>query len=252
MKRTALSLAFIIFCLSFTSAQESDSPDTQLPCYTALQEAVYTTSASFSEVDELYRAAKEEASKSFTGEQKLTHLSFCDFAVGMNFYYHGKEDEARDAFDSGIKNIRAAMKIKETAENTAHYAHLLFHRASVSSFPYQIRWVPSIPGIAEKSLKLDPSYVPALVIKYGFDCLIPWPYGDYKQGVKDMTKLIQSGKVTSKEDDFFISGYTAYALEQLDRYSEAVSWYKRALESYPGNIDTEKNLKGAQKKALKK
>lgn len=241
-----------LLCISGTAAFARPSIKEELPeAYQIFREAVYHNVMTEEEVDELYKAARQDAVDNYEVQEKETLLAMCCFLKGMDLYFRQLNDKAGDVFDEGVEHIQAAMDISENSMNLSVYAYLIVHNASVKTFSYQILWIPRVPGIAKKAVKLDPQYVPARIALYSFDCLIPWPYGDYKQGVKDIATLLKPEWNASSEDIFYIGCYAGYTCYKLDRYKDALKWYKKALALYPKNKDVLRSVK-TTKKEMKK
>ena len=237
--------ASIIF---ISAAFAVPSLETELPSsYTSFRDSVYNGSSSESSITSLYNKAVSEAKLKYTSYDQLTLLAMCDYMRGMDYYYRDENEKAGDLYDSGIAFIKKSRAIKDTAVAITVYAKLLLQNAAVSSFLYQVKWVPKISGFCDDAIKLNPTYTPAVEMKYCILCYIPSPYGDYKEGTRKMPTLNDAQWKKDTEDYFTIAKATAYAFAEIDDDPKAILWYKKALEYYPGNPEVKKALANLQK-----
>lgn len=244
-KKKFLFITLILLSSSLFAVEPLESSFPQ--SYITLRDAVYNTSNTESEITDLYTKAVSDAKATYTSYDQLTLLALCDYMKGLDYYYKGEGKKAGKLFDSGIELVNKSRAIKDTAIAITVYTKLLLQNASVSSFTYQLKWVPKISGFCDDAIKLNSSYTAAYQMKYAILCFIPAPYGNYKEGATKMLSLNDDKWKKEKDDYFSIASAAAYAFSKSNQKDKAILWYKKALEYYPNNTEAKKYLAALQK-----
>lgn len=245
--RKAASIVFIFFIFpSFLFALKPLEKEFPEP-YKILRDKVYETNGTEQEIAALCSKVQDFARKNYSGDEQLILLALSDYMKGLDYYYRRENKKAADCFESGMKLIDQARKIKDSAIAITVYTKLLLQMASVKTLAYMIKYVPKIPDMCDQAIALNPAYTAAYQMKYAISCFAPPPYGNYKEGAKNMLTLYDDRFEKEKDDYFSIACAAAYALSKSNQKQEAIKWYKYALTIYPHNFEAADYLKALEK-----
>lgn len=246
---------FFAFCIAsiyvllpaFFAAQSPVFSEANAP-YTALNKAVLEGTHTEGDILHLYERSAEHA-LTYTDWEKEAALAVSNFSLGMYYYYLQDEEKAGIAFDKGITSVQKSIEKNKNTYNTALYAALLLHNASVKKIGYQLKWVPKIKGIADSAIEMDAAknFTNAYIVSYETLCFFPAPYGNYKEGIAKMTALLEGSLPKSAEHYFSIYSALGYAYSKTGNKKEAIHAYKTALTYFPHNPDAQRSLAALQK-----
>ena len=116
------------------------------------------------------------------------------------------------------------------------YAEALSQLSTLKSLGYLMSHGPKVQPLAEEAIELDPGEIKAHLLLASRYVYSPGVWGGDPD--KGIAMLEDIGRMTglSREDEFNINIGIGFAHTMAGRWDEAVSFFQKAHEIYPGNV----------------
>lgn len=184
-----------------------------------------------------YESVVNEVNATKSGAEREVIVARCDYVLGRAFRYLGMSKEAGEYFDKAIETCKALLKKQEMAEAYVVYADAVSQNCPIRSKVYAMSQGTKIKSMAKKALELDPAYGAAKYLENSQNIFTPEPFCDIDEGMKVLDQLLDTDQFRmDKSDRYSALSARAYAYLQRGMKEEALFWYGKALEIYPGNV----------------
>ena len=233
MQRKIISIILYVFIFT-AGISGQELPD----WFTPLRDAVYNQVLSSTEVSRLYDTARERATRELSGTPLLIMLSRCEYMMGRSFLLDNKENEAAPCFERGMAYAQEVLDQKETSEAWEMLAENLSYYCTLKSWGFVLINGPKVERHSNKAVDIDAGNTAALFLIAARYIYAPAPFHNYRKGQRILEDILQNYNHRLQKDVRF-NVYTGMGYLCIERKNneEAKSWYSKALELYPDNIE---------------
>ncbi len=154
-----------------------------------------------------------------------------------------KMQKSYDNLDEIVGLYEESLSLSETylaggrdGRGVRLYAEALSQLSTLKSLGYLMFHGPKIQPLAEEAVELDPNEIKAhllIAARYVYSPGI-WG-GDPDKGIAMLEEIGRMNGL-SREDEHNLNVGTGFAHTMAERWGEAVPYFQKALDSYPGNI----------------
>lgn len=201
-----------------------------------------------------YNKAVESANKASDEYAKEVLLARCDYFCGMNVMesYDLTQLENMDLsdnssaepvneiagrfYDSGIEHALKAMEIKDGTDAPTIYAHCISANCTAKTVSYVLANGLKVRKFAKIAVKRDYSNGTAHFLASAQDAYAPAPFNKLKRARKEFLSYLNDDAIRMEKFDYLnIYSGIAYTYYKKNKFNDALTWYKKALEIYPNN-----------------
>jgi uncharacterized protein HemY len=210
--------------------QAQSLPDYFIP----LRDAVYEQKLKADQIIPLYKAAKDRAASSLSGEELCVVLSRCEYMMGRALLYEERKGEADIHFSEGMALAEKALKTAPRADAWQMLAENLSHLCTVRSTAFVMANGLNVEKYSKNALDLNKRNAAAQYMIAARWVYAPPPFYNYKKGLEMMEAIITEGDM-ERDDRFNVYLSIGYAYVQQKKFADARPWFKKAQEVYPSN-----------------
>jgi tetratricopeptide (TPR) repeat protein len=225
-----------------TNLQAQSLPDYFIP----LRDAIYEQKLKADQISPLYKAARDKAAASLSGEELCVVLSRCEYMMGRAFLYEERKEEADTHFSEGMSLAEKALKTGQRATDRAAawqmLAENLSYLCTVRSTSFMMANGLNVEKYSKNALALNKRNAAAQYMIAARWVYAPSPFHNYKKGLEMMEAIISEGDM-ERDDRFNVYLSIGYAYIQQKKFAEARSWFIKAQEVYPSNKYVQELLK---------
>jgi len=199
------------------------------------RDTVYMQDKDMTETMRLYKAAKEDTGKVFTGTELYLMLSRCEYLMGISFRAAGKNNESAAFFEHGIARAEESLAISPTSEGYRLLGTNISFLCEVRP-SFGLMNFTKIETYAKKALELDPNNLTAQYLIAAFYIIAPWPFLDLRKGTALLGEITkQDYYALEKEDLFNLYLMLELACLKQKKTAEALVWHEKAAGLYSSN-----------------
>ncbi len=150
--------------------------------------------------------------------------------------YYTQREAALEAYREARIAAENYLELNPGAESHSLLGEILGQMLFLGSAGQALAIGPKARKQVKKALKLNPDYMKALIQEASRLAYSPPAYGGNPDKARELYRRILREGVRDREDEFNIYGGFAMAAFMEKDDEQALSWFREALNLYPGNI----------------
>ncbi len=201
------------------------------------RDAMYRDPLNHTVLIDLYEKALKDIESSLTDYDLHVASARCDYYMGRSYSYAQNKEKAAFYYDSALEKVQKALDIREGAEALLMQGENMSQNCAVKPVAYALSNGLKIGKLAKRVIDSDPKNGAALYLFSAEHIYAPSPFHNYRKGIKDMKRILETPEIRLENDDVFnITSAIAYGYLQQKNYADALLWIEKALEVYPTNF----------------
>ncbi len=242
-----------------TAAEEVNSAETII---TPFRDAIYNHSLSEAEIRQSYQTTLTEISSSNLSLSETEHAKALGAYYLGRYYqavktreemaayagdlrkgrylalrkYYTEREAALDAYKEARTAAESFLELNPGAESHSLLGEILGQMLFLGSGGQALAIGPKARKQVKTALDMKPDYQKALIQEASRLAYSPPAYGGNPDKARELYRRILRDGIRDREDEFNIYGGFAMAAFMEKDDAQALSWFREALNLYPGNI----------------
>jgi len=203
--------------------------------YEAMRDCMYNDEP-LERVERCYGRALEELAAAFLGSRERSlWASRLEYVMGRAYKVRENKQAAAAHYERGLEHAEKAMAGGVFSEGWRMMSENISQLCLVKDIGFILANGLKVGDYAEKAVALDPANVGARIILAAAKVYPPAMFGGNPRTGIAMMQQVLDLEPWEKDDLFNIYSGIGLAHSKLGQKEEARSWFRKALQLYPGN-----------------